>query len=67
MESVISSAIDKLKTPPCLIANAAGIVKDDFILNMDDKRFMEVLDVNLKVMCMFYDSLLLELSNIFIL
>lgn len=46
----MSIVIDKLKTPPSLVANAAGIVRDGFILQMDEKRFMDVLDVNLKVM-----------------
>ncbi|XP_050732783.1 estradiol 17-beta-dehydrogenase 8-like [Eriocheir sinensis] len=48
VESAIGSAIEKLKTPPSLIANSAGIVKDGFILQMEEKRFMDVLDVNLK-------------------
>lgn len=49
VESAINSVIEKLKTPPCLVANAAGIVRDGFILQMDEKRFMDVLNVNLKV------------------
>lgn len=49
VESAIGSAIEKLNTPPSLIANSAGIVKDGFILQMEEKRFMDVLDVNLKV------------------
>ncbi|KAK8381178.1 hypothetical protein O3P69_008209 [Scylla paramamosain] len=48
VESAISSAIDKYKAPPCLITNAAGIIRDSFMLQMDEKAFMEVLDVNLK-------------------
>ena len=49
VESAISSAIDKFKAPPSLVTNAAGIIKDNFILQMDDKAFMDVIDVNLKV------------------
>ena len=49
VESAISSAIDKYKAPPCLVTNAAGIIRDGFMLQMDEKSFMEVLDVNLKV------------------
>lgn len=48
VESAISSAIDKYKAPPSLITNAAGIIRDNFMLQMDEKAFMEVLDVNLK-------------------
>lgn len=49
VESAINSAIDKFKAPPCLVANAAGIVKDNFVLQMEEKAFTDVLDVNLKV------------------
>ncbi|XP_045109046.1 estradiol 17-beta-dehydrogenase 8-like isoform X1 [Portunus trituberculatus] len=48
VESAISAAIDKYKAPPSLITNAAGIIRDNFMLQMDEKSFMEVLDVNLK-------------------
>lgn len=48
IESVIKSAFDKFQTPPCLIANAAGITRDNFLLQMDEQAFMDVLDVNVK-------------------
>lgn len=48
VESAISSTFDKFKAPPCLVANSAGIIKDNFLLQMKEKAFMDVLDVNLK-------------------
>lgn len=48
VDSAIKSAIDKLQIPPSLIANAAGIKQDNFLLQMDEQSFMDVLNVNVK-------------------
>ncbi|KAG0695253.1 Estradiol 17-beta-dehydrogenase 8 [Chionoecetes opilio] len=48
VESAFSAAIDKFKAPPSLVANGAGITRPAFLMQMDEKAFMDVLDVNLK-------------------
>lgn len=46
--SAIRTSVEKYSTPPSLVANAAGITRDNFLLQMDENTFMEVLDVNVK-------------------
>lgn len=47
--SAIRTSVEKYSTPPSLVANAAGIRRDNFLLQMEENTFMEVLDVNVKV------------------
>ncbi|XP_071520156.1 estradiol 17-beta-dehydrogenase 8-like isoform X3 [Panulirus ornatus] len=46
--SLVRSVIEQLKAPPNLLANVAGITQDNFLLQMDEQSFMNVIDVNLK-------------------
>nr|XP_027208452.1 estradiol 17-beta-dehydrogenase 8-like [Penaeus vannamei] len=46
--SAIRTSVEKYSTPPSLVANAAGITRDNFLLQMEENTFMEVLDVNVK-------------------
>lgn len=39
----------KYNTPPTVVVNSAGIVRDNFILKMDENHFDDVINVNLKV------------------
>ncbi|XP_042241246.1 estradiol 17-beta-dehydrogenase 8-like [Homarus americanus] len=48
VESVVKATIDKLQAPPSLVANIAGITQDNFLLKMEERSFMDVLDVNVK-------------------
>lgn len=49
VSSAIRASVEKYSAPPSLVANAAGITRDNFLLQMDESSFMEVLDVNVKV------------------
>lgn len=46
--SAIRTSVEKYSIPPSLVANAAGITRDNFLLQMEENTFMEVLDVNVK-------------------
>ncbi|XP_042888341.1 estradiol 17-beta-dehydrogenase 8-like isoform X2 [Penaeus japonicus] len=48
VSSAIKASVEKFSAPPSLVANAAGITRDNFLLQMDEKSFMDVLDVNVK-------------------
>ncbi|XP_063614290.1 estradiol 17-beta-dehydrogenase 8-like [Penaeus indicus] len=48
VSSAIKASVEKYSAPPSLVANAAGITRDNFLLQMDENSFMEVLDVNVK-------------------
>lgn len=41
--------LDEFNAPPTIIVNAAGITKDNFIFNMSESEFDDVINVNLKV------------------
>ena len=49
VELGFKAAIERLEVPPSLLVNAAGITRDNFLLQQDEKSFMEVLEVNVKV------------------
>lgn len=48
VEAGIRSVLESLKAPPSLVANVAGITRDAPLLQMDEKAFNDVIDVNLK-------------------
>ncbi|XP_066948687.1 (3R)-3-hydroxyacyl-CoA dehydrogenase-like isoform X3 [Macrobrachium rosenbergii] len=48
VSSCFQRAMEELKAPPSLLVNAAGITKDNFLLNLEEQAFMDVLDVNVK-------------------
>ena len=37
------------KTAPDVLVNSAGITRDDFMIKMEEKKFDDVISVNLKV------------------
>lgn len=41
--------ISKYNAPPTIIVNAAGILKDNFLLKLDEEMFDDVIKINLKV------------------
>lgn len=49
VDSAIKSTLQQMGSPPSLVANVAGITRDNFLLKMDEKSFMQVFDVNVKV------------------
>lgn len=55
--SAIKASVEKFSAPPSLVANAAGITRDNFLLQMDEKSFMDVLDVNVKVFLVHFISI----------
>ncbi|KAK3872582.1 hypothetical protein Pcinc_022341 [Petrolisthes cinctipes] len=48
VETGIKCIIETFKAPPSLVANVAGITRDFPILQMDERAFTDVIDVNLK-------------------
>ncbi|XP_045613423.1 (3R)-3-hydroxyacyl-CoA dehydrogenase [Procambarus clarkii] len=48
VDSGLKAVTDKYQTPPSLLVNNAGIVKPSPFLDMEEKAFVDVLDVNLK-------------------
>lgn len=49
VEAGVRSVVEALKAPPSLVANVAGITRDAPLLQMDERAFTDVIDVNLKV------------------
>ncbi|XP_074654053.1 estradiol 17-beta-dehydrogenase 8-like [Tubulanus polymorphus] len=47
VESLLSEVQSQLGVPN-IVVNSAGIIRDDFMLRMDEKLFDQVIDVNLK-------------------
>ncbi len=52
--SDVQATFDEIKTkyyaPPNVIVNIAGILKDNFLINITEEEFQKVFDVNLKVL-----------------
>lgn len=48
IENAFAKVSGKFQRPPTIIVNSAGILRDNFLLKLDDKSFDEVIDVNLK-------------------
>ncbi|XP_076755975.1 (3R)-3-hydroxyacyl-CoA dehydrogenase [Xylocopa sonorina] len=48
IKEAFKHAISKYKIPPTIIVNSAGITRDQFILNLTNEEFDEVINVNLK-------------------
>lgn len=49
IQNGIQNILSKFNTPPSIIVNAAGIIKDNFILKLEEDQFDDVIRVNLKV------------------
>lgn len=49
VSSTFNSIMENYYTPPNIVVNAAGIIKDNFLLNLTEEDFDKVIDVNLKV------------------
>ena len=49
VNAVFQSVKEKYYTPPGIVVNVAGILKDSFLIHTTEEDFQEVLDVNLKV------------------
>lgn len=49
VQSGLQSILSKFNAPPSIVVNAAGILRDDFILKLDEEQFDDVIRVNLKV------------------
>lgn len=45
----LQSIFFKFNAPPSIVVNAAGILRDNFILKLDEEQFDDVIRVNLKV------------------
>lgn len=49
IQNGLQSILSKFNVPPSIIVNAAGILRDNFILKLDEEEFDDVIRVNLKV------------------
>lgn len=49
IQNGIQNILSKFNAPPSIIVNAAGIIKDNFILKLEEDQFDDVIRVNLKV------------------
>lgn len=49
VNGTLKEIIASYKQPPSIVVNAAGIIKDNFLLKMSESDFDAVIDVNLKV------------------
>ncbi len=49
LEQMLKSAEESFSQVPCVAVNAAGITRDSLFVKMDEKKFDQVIDVNLKV------------------
>lgn len=49
IQNGMQQIISKYNAPPTIIVNAAGILKDNFLLKLDEEMFDDVIKVNLKV------------------
>nr|ABM55596.1 putative hydroxysteroid (17-beta) dehydrogenase 8 [Maconellicoccus hirsutus] len=48
VNDAFNNIIENYHTPPSIIVNAAGIIRDNFLLNLTEEDFDKVLNVNLK-------------------
>lgn len=48
VDNGLQNIISKYKTSPSIVVNGAGILRDNFILKMEENNFDEVIQVNLK-------------------
>ena len=58
MKNALNFIVNKFSKPPSAVVNAAGITRDNFLLQMSQEEFDDVIRVNLKV------SSVSELRNI---
>lgn len=49
VNQTLSDIISSYQRPPSIVVNAAGIIKDNFLLKMSESDFDAVINVNLKV------------------
>lgn len=49
VSSVLKQVFDKYSAPPTVVVNAAGIIRDNFLLKMSVQDFESVFNVNVKV------------------
>lgn len=49
VNSTFEKILENYYAPPSIIVNAAGILKDNFLLNLSEDDFDKVINVNLKV------------------
>ena len=47
----LDEIIKRYSQPPSIVVNSAGILADNFLLNMTVDQFESVINVNLKVIC----------------
>lgn len=45
----LAEILKVFKAPPSILVNAAGISRDNFIFNMSEEEFDDVIQINLKV------------------
>lgn len=54
----VKAAFDNIQSkyykPPEVVVNAAGIVRDNFLLKISEEDFQKVFDVNVKVGLMYF-------------
>lgn len=49
VQNCIHSILSEFSAPPSIVVNAAGILRDNFILKLEEDHFDDVIRVNLKV------------------
>lgn len=58
VKTCLSEALKVFKIPPSILVNAAGISRDNFIFNMSEEEFDDVIRVNLKVRSQWYATII---------
>ncbi|XP_045476474.1 estradiol 17-beta-dehydrogenase 8 [Harmonia axyridis] len=48
VKSALVKVLETYSKPPSIIVNCAGITRDNFLLNLSEENFQQVVDVNLK-------------------
>lgn len=48
VETAFKQVLKQFSRPPTIVVNAAGILRDNFLVKLSDDNFDEVIDVNLK-------------------
>lgn len=49
VQNCVHSILSEFSAPPSIVVNAAGILRDNFILKLEEDHFDDVIRVNLKV------------------
>lgn len=63
IQNGIQNIVSKFNAPPSIVVNAAGIIKDNFLLKLEEDQFDDVIRVNLKVTFLFFSLSSFEIDR----